>query len=87
MVFALIDAEPLPRSTRQLPERSGEPSRTVNAVPVDALFARLSERMIFAGASQDDWGDSSSDATFIPASDGCDAVDPSADFIPADSVG
>src|SRR5262249_31063401 len=48
LVFALLGAEELPLGTRQLPGRSGLPSRSGSAAPVDAVFADANQSQIFA---------------------------------------
>ena len=55
-------------------------------MPVDAVFAAVSERPIFAGASQCETDDPQFDVPLFPDPDGSDAADKFADFIGADSM-
>jgi hypothetical protein len=71
-VFALLGAEQLPLGSRQLQGRSGLPSRTENAIPVDTVFSGANESPIFAVRSQDGAADPLFDA---------DKLD---DYMPAD---
>src|SRR5262249_11458194 len=57
LVFALAGTADVPLGSRQLPGGSSEPSRIRNAIPVDAVFAAVSERPVLAGASQRDSDD------------------------------
>jgi hypothetical protein len=62
----------------------GDPRRT--GAPIDAVFARVSERPIFAGTSQREMHDPQFDVPLLPDPDGSDAADRIMDFIAADSV-
>jgi hypothetical protein len=67
-------------------ERSGgvgDPRRT----GIDTVFADVSERPIFAGASQRETYDPQSDMPLLQGPDGSDAPDRIVDFTAADSVG
>jgi predicted outer membrane repeat protein len=85
--FALANDSELPLGSRQLPEtgRSGEPSRTMSAPPVDALFASVSQQPIFAGAVEHDLENAQLDVPLFAEPDASDA-DASAEYIPADSM-
>jgi uncharacterized delta-60 repeat protein len=84
MVFALLGAEELPLGSGRLTLRSGEPSRTANAMPIDAMFASVNERPIFAAQSQRDSQLAQFDVPLFPDPDGSDTADTMADYIAAD---
>jgi predicted outer membrane repeat protein len=86
MAFAILGTEQLPLGSYQLTGRFGEPGRTMNALPVDVVFASVSERTIFAAAAQRDSQDAQFDVPLFPDPNGSDPGDKIVDFITADSI-
>jgi hypothetical protein len=74
----------------ELPVAAGSETRAEqrswSALPVDAVFAGMSERPIFAGHSQRESDDPLSDMPLFPGPDKSDPVDSIVDFMLADSM-
>jgi probable HAF family extracellular repeat protein len=87
LFFALAGTADLPLGSWQLSGWTGEPSRIRSDVPVDAVFALMSERPIFAGQSQRETDDPLFGVSIVPDPAGSDAADRIVDLIPAESVG
>jgi hypothetical protein len=86
LFFGLTGTADLPLGSRQLPGESGEPSRMRSAGPVDAVFAAVSERPIFAALARPGSDDSQFDVSVFPDLDTFESAHRIDDFMPAESM-
>jgi hypothetical protein len=86
LFFGLTGTADLPLGSRQHPGENGAPSRMSSAGPVDAVFAAVSERPIFAVSAHRGSDDSQFDVPVFPDLDAFEStrID---DFMPAESMG